>query len=361
MCGDSAQIGTVMRKYICNILIALLLLALLPPLGVRAASGDGLRLDEEGNVTVVSQHASKEGVSSLHFCLSVESTNAAGVQFLFGESRAKIKDFRYDEATGYLKVYLAGTEALFAEGADALTVGKIKVLDGGGNEVTATVSVVENSLQYVYGTEVKIMQGVELPGAVQIGSAVVQPQPSSDPQPPSNPQPPSIPQPPSDPQPSTAPQSPSEPQPPAAPQLPATSQMPVALPTAAPQFPVILPTPRPAQPPRATERPRPTEAPGDNPMESLESPDSQTPESEFRQPEESPSGDVPQLEEDILLLPVPSPGGEKTSDEDSKGVTVFAVIAAVALLVAIVIGGMAFVVLKKPGSSKRRRRRGSEN
>lgn len=148
-----------------------------------------VRLDEGGTVTIVSQHAAKEGVSSLGFCLSVESANAAGVEFQFGESGAKIKDYRYDEATGSLKVYLAGTEALFASGTDALTVGKIKVLDGSGNEMNATVSVVENSLQYVYGTELKTMQGVELPGAVQIGPAVVQPQPPSDPQPPSEPQP----------------------------------------------------------------------------------------------------------------------------------------------------------------------------
>ena len=160
-----------MRKSICFMMISVSLFAALLSLRVQAASGDGLRLDEGGTVTVVSQHAAKEGISSLCFSLSVESANGASVEFQFGDSKAKILDYRYDAAAGNLKVYLAGTEALFAEGTDALTVGKIKVLDGGGNEVTATVSAVENSLQYVYGTEVKTMLEVELPEAVQIGPA----------------------------------------------------------------------------------------------------------------------------------------------------------------------------------------------
>ncbi len=176
-----------MRKSICFMMISVSLFAALLSLRVQAASGDGLRLDEGGTVTVVSQHAAKEGISSLCFSLSVESANGASVEFQFGDSKAKILDYRYDAAAGNLKVYLAGTEALFAEGTDALTVGKIKVLDGGGNEVTATVSAVENSLQYVYGTEVKTMLEVELPEAVQIGPAPVQP-PPSQPENPSTPQ-----------------------------------------------------------------------------------------------------------------------------------------------------------------------------
>ena len=214
MCADSAQMGNNMKKYIYFTMLSLYLFVALFPLRVRAASGDGLRLDGEGTVTVVSQHAAKEGISSLCFSLSVESANAAGVEFQFGESKAKILDYRYDQATGNIKIYLAGTEALFAEGTDALTVGRIKVLDGSGNEVAATVSAVENSLQYVYGTELKTMQEVELPGAVQIGPAAVQPPPSQ-------------------------PDNPSMPQNPPAPQAPAATQAPAVIP---PQLPVTQPT-----------------------------------------------------------------------------------------------------------------------
>ena len=40
--------------------------------------------------------------------------------FQFNTSRAKVQDYRYDAEKKVLNVYLAGTEALFAEGADTL-------------------------------------------------------------------------------------------------------------------------------------------------------------------------------------------------------------------------------------------------
>ncbi|MCI9073020.1 MAG: hypothetical protein HFH80_09530 [Lachnospiraceae bacterium] len=306
-----------MKKYICFMMISVFLFAALLSLRAQAASGDGLRLDNGGTVTVVSQHAAKEGISSLCFSLSVESANGASVEFQFGESKAKILDYRYDAASGSLKVYLAGTEALFAEGTDALTVGKIKVLDGSGNEVTATVSAVENSLQYVYGTEVKTMLEVELPEAVQIGPVPVQPPPS-------------------------------QPESPSTPQAPAATQAPAVLP---PQLPVVLPTPRPAQRPRATESPKPTEVPVEDSVEST-----QPSESESQSTEESVS-DVAQPE-DGLLTPSPSPGleDEGQTDKEEGDVNVFMVIAVIAVLVVVVIEVMAFVVLKKPGRSRRGRR-----
>ncbi len=306
-----------MRKSICFMMISVSLFAALLSLRVQAASGDGLRLDEGGTVTVVSQHAAKEGISSLCFSLSVESANGASVEFQFGDSKAKILDYRYDAAAGNLKVYLAGTEALFAEGTDALTVGKIKVLDGGGNEVTATVSAVENSLQYVYGTEVKTMLEVELPEAVQIGPAPVQPPPS-------------------------------QPENPSTPQTPAATQAPAVLP---PQLPVVLPTPRPVQRPRATASPRPTEAPAEDSAESTQPPETES------QPSEESVSDVSPSEEN---LPTPSPSpdveDENQADKEEKEVNLFMVIAVIAVLVVVVIEVMAFVVLKKPGRPGRRRR-----
>lgn len=310
-----------MKKYIYFTMLSLYLFVALFPLRVRAASGDGLRLDGEGTVTVVSQHAAKEGISSLCFSLSVESANAAGVEFQFGESKAKILDYRYDQATGNIKIYLAGTEALFAEGTDALTVGRIKVLDGSGNEVAATVSAVENSLQYVYGTELKTMQEVELPGAVQIGPAAVQPPPSQ-------------------------PDNPSMPQNPPAPQAPAATQAPAVIP---PQLPVTQPTARPTQPPRATERPRPTEAPAGGVADNTLSE-----ESESGGPEES-LPDEPQLDGDTFSPSTwPEEEDVEQGDENAGGINVFAVVAAVVVLVVVAIEVMAFVVLKKPGRRRRR-------
>ena len=158
-----------MRKYLCNILIALFLFTALPSMRVLAAGRDGFRLDDGGTVTVVSQHAAKEEVSSLGFSLLVESDNADKVEFQFEESNAEILEFRYDENAKKLNIYVAGTEALFAEGTDSLTIGRIIVQDENGGEASAKVSVVEDSLQYVYGAELKTMQELDLPEAVQLG------------------------------------------------------------------------------------------------------------------------------------------------------------------------------------------------
>ena len=158
-----------MKKEISRLFMTALVPVTLFSMQVHAASGDGFMLDEKGTVTIVSEHAAKEGVSSLQFSLSVNSADASRVEFQFEGSNAKIADFRYDEGGKKLNVYLAGVDALFAENTDSLTVGRLVVLDGNGGNASAAVSVVEDSLQYVYGTELKRMESVELPGTVQMG------------------------------------------------------------------------------------------------------------------------------------------------------------------------------------------------
>lgn len=184
-----------MKKEIFRLFMTTLVPVTLFSMQVHAESGDGFQLDEKGTVTIVSEHAAKEGVSSLQFSLSVNSADAARVEFAFEGSKAKITDFRYDKDAQKLNVYLAGVDALFAENTDSLTVGRLVVLDGNGGDASATVSVVEDSLQYVYGTELKRMEGVELPGTVQMGAAgQPTPPPEATPGPPSEtPEPPSEP------------------------------------------------------------------------------------------------------------------------------------------------------------------------
>lgn len=173
-----------MKKYGIVTFLAMFMLAILFPMQANAESSDEFLLDETGTVTIRSQHAAKEELSSLQFSLSVNSAEAGKVEFEFGQNNARIAEFRYDENAKQLNIYMAGVEPLFAEGTDALTVGKIVVLDSNGNAAGAEVSVVEDSLQYVYGTELTQMQGVALPGTVQVGmSSQVPPQPEQPGQP----------------------------------------------------------------------------------------------------------------------------------------------------------------------------------
>ncbi|HBA47984.1 MAG TPA: hypothetical protein DCZ91_09350, partial [Lachnospiraceae bacterium] len=157
-----------MKRYISGMFLTVFMLLVLLPVRAEAASIDEVLLDSQGTVTIRSQHAAKEGVSSLQFSLSVESANAEQVKFDFDASNAKISEFRYDKESGKLNIYMAGADALFSENTNSLTVGKIVALDSNGETAVASVSV--DSLKYVYGTEASEMGDEGLPKAVQIGT-----------------------------------------------------------------------------------------------------------------------------------------------------------------------------------------------
>ena len=297
-----------MRKYICNILIALSLFAALPSMRVLAAGRDGFRLDDGGTVTVVSQHAAKEEISSLGFSLLVESENADKVEFQFEESNAEILEFRYDEDTKKLNIYVAGTERLFAEGTDSLTIGRIIVQDENGGEASARVSVVEDSLQYVYGAELKTMQELDLPEAVQLGPVRDDsPEDDDDDNDDDN------------------------------------DNVPVVVPAA-------TPTPSPVRTPRPAARPVATAAPTSSPSVggSLQASVGTPRPSPSSSPESTPT---PAVEESVPSI-APSPSGENTNqvtdeNKESQGVDIVFVIAIVAIVIFVIVAVIAFVVLKK--------------
>ena len=179
-----------MRKYMLAAFLAVFVFAFLPSMQAQAQSSDGFELDGTGTVTLRSQHAAKEKVSSLQFSLTVESAEAVQVDFEFGQNNARIAEFRYDENEKKLNIYMAGVDALFAENTDALTIGKVIIRNGSGEEAAAKVSVVEDSLQYVYGTELKQMDDVEIPAAVQLGEVPQEtPPPVNTPEPVQTPDP----------------------------------------------------------------------------------------------------------------------------------------------------------------------------
>ncbi|MCM1540089.1 MAG: hypothetical protein NC121_02390 [Blautia sp.] len=158
-----------MKKILFQLFLAVIMLAALLPMRARAAGREGIRLDQNGTVTVVFPQGVQEKISSLSFSLAVDSADMSAAEFQFKDNLAEILEFRYDSDAHKLNVYVAGTEALFAEGTDSLTVGTIRVLDKNGRETAAKVSVVEDSLQYVNGTELLTVEEPELPGTVQIG------------------------------------------------------------------------------------------------------------------------------------------------------------------------------------------------
>lgn len=167
-----------MKKYFIYMFAAVLLAAVSLP--VRAAAAGAFQIDGAGTVSVTSPQAAQDKASTFQFSLSVDSPDAARVEFRFRENLAKVQEFRYDPGTKRLSVYVAAEGALFASDTAALAVGQVVALDGGGNAAAAYVSVVENSFQYVYGTELKQEEGMQLPGTVQIGRRDPVPEPPQD-------------------------------------------------------------------------------------------------------------------------------------------------------------------------------------
>lgn len=311
--------------------VSVLLLAFLLPAGARAAGDDGFRLDEQGTVTVVSGHAAQERISSLCFSLSVDAAGAEKVDFTFNNSNAKVLEYRYDGTTGELKVYVAGTEALFGAGTDSLALGRVTVADGNGNAVEARVSVVEDSLRYVYGTELRTMENVDLPGEVTLpgGKVQVTPTPAPTPTPTPVPTPAPTPTPTLAPTPTPAPGGSQTPQPPAQP----------------------TPTPEPARTPESTSRPasrpgtnhganrtpRPTQTPEADPTPEP----SKSPEPGTVSPTPGPLEDPvvsPEVTDDPLYYEVPE-------DEGKPDLVVVVAIAAMVLFGGIL--ALAVVTLSK--------------
>ncbi len=320
-----------MKNSMLKMAVSVLLLAFLLPAGARAAGDDGFRLDEQGTVTVVSGHAAQERISSLCFSLSVDAAGAEKVDFTFNNSNAKVLEYRYDGTTGELKVYVAGTEALFGAGTDSLALGRVTVADGNGNAVEARVSVVEDSLRYVYGTELRTMENVDLPGEVTLpgGKVQVTPTPAPTPTPTPVPTPAPTPTPTLAPTPTPAPGGSQTPQPPAQP----------------------TPTPEPARTPESTSRPasrpgtnhganrtpRPTQTPEADPTPEP----SKSPEPGTVSPTPGPLEDPvvsPEVTDDPLYYEVPE-------DEGKPDLVVVVAIAAMVLFGGIL--ALAVVTLSK--------------
>lgn len=147
-----------------------LLAAMALPGRAFAESGDGFRIDGSGQVVLDSDHAAKEGVSSLCFSLTVEAGAGDTVTFEFSGSSASVMEYRYDKNDNTMNIYLAGTTPLFAEGTQSLDIGRVVVQGGNGGQGSAVVGVADGSLQYVYGSQTRTMEGVSNPGDVQLGN-----------------------------------------------------------------------------------------------------------------------------------------------------------------------------------------------
>lgn len=135
-----------MKKWLATLLLgAALTLTALP---VAAQGTDGtVTMNADGSQASVSltlpQEAAKD-VTALRLSFQVDSSNGAKAQFDFNDGlTSSVQQYRYNEETGRLTVYIAGRDEFLKNGT--VSLGEIQ-LDAAPGTV-ATVRVVEDSLE----------------------------------------------------------------------------------------------------------------------------------------------------------------------------------------------------------------------
>lgn len=137
-----------MKKWLATLLLgAALTLTALP---VAAQGTDGtVTMNADGSQASVSltlpQEAAQD-VTALRLSFQVDSSNGAKAQFDFNDGlTSSVQQYRYNEETGRLTVYIAGRDELLKDGT--VSLGEIQ-LDAAPGTI-ATVRVVEDSLELV--------------------------------------------------------------------------------------------------------------------------------------------------------------------------------------------------------------------
>ena len=137
-----------MKKWLATLLLgAALTLTALP---VAAQGTDGMvTMNADGSQASVSltlpQEAAQD-VTALRLSFQVDSSNGAKAQFDFNDGlTSSVQQYRYNEETGRLTVYIAGRDELLKDGT--VSLGEIQLEAAPGT--IATVRVVEDSLELV--------------------------------------------------------------------------------------------------------------------------------------------------------------------------------------------------------------------
>lgn len=144
-------------------------------ISVNAETTESVMLDANGNtadiILVRPQTEGSDEILSLQLAVKIETKQGDAKQnkisFVFDDSiTSTVKTFRYNEDTGILTLYISGSQNLYEK--ETLALGKV-VLDSDAKEgVTASASVVEDSLKLVNAafnmqeTDLTVQESVEL-------------------------------------------------------------------------------------------------------------------------------------------------------------------------------------------------------
>ena len=170
-----------MNKYIFRIIMAVFAFIAVLPITALADNdkADAVvfkQVPEGVSVRLILPKAAGEKTASLQLSVEVKSAGSGeidDVAFKFAEivdKRAKVAEFRYHKDTGLLNLYVAGTEALYKDNEDTLTLGTITAKDQNAADVSVKAGVPKNALTLAEGTESRIVDLADNSDTQQGGS-----------------------------------------------------------------------------------------------------------------------------------------------------------------------------------------------
>ena len=170
-----------MNKYIFRIIMAVFAFIAVLPMTALADNdkADAVvfkQVPEGVSVRLILPKAAGEKTASLQLSVEVKSAGSGeidDVAFKFAEivdKRAKVTEFRYHKDTGLLNLYVAGTEALYKDNEDTLTLGTITAKDQNAADVSVKAGVPKNALTLAEGTESRIVDLADNSDTQQGGS-----------------------------------------------------------------------------------------------------------------------------------------------------------------------------------------------
>lgn len=142
------------------------------------AAGESVSLEAAGNEAVVSLELPAEGVSdnqaanydeihSLQLGMKITSGSREHISFVFDEGiTSVVKEYRYQEETGALNIYISGEQDLFEN--EKLVIGKVVLDTKAGDGAAASVQVVDKSLKTVNAAYTMRDMNVRMPEDVRL-------------------------------------------------------------------------------------------------------------------------------------------------------------------------------------------------
>ena len=171
-----------MKKILATLLLGLALtVAALPAAAETSGSPVTLTATDGGaSVRLDLPADTVQGVKALRLRFAVESADPVEADFAFDSALpGSVQQYRYDAATGTMTVYVAGGRELFPQGTASLGSIQVDVPAGG----TATVHLVENSLELVNGAFGRTEAPAVGPVSVEVSAAEETPAPTPTPDP----------------------------------------------------------------------------------------------------------------------------------------------------------------------------------